>query len=89
MHIPSLYYLTVRGDKAAETRQVVIVRVGDDVECFHRAAELSVKVNFETLETPIPKRPPCILIRMGFTHMGKRLGSCIASCRVSNRACSP
>lgn len=29
--------------------------IGDDVECFRRAAELSVQVNFETLDTPIKK----------------------------------
>ena len=29
--------------------------IGDDVECFHRAAELSLKVNFEMLDEPIQK----------------------------------
>jgi hypothetical protein len=29
--------------------------IGDDVECFDRAAELSLKVNFEILDTPIKK----------------------------------
>jgi hypothetical protein len=29
--------------------------IGDDAECFHRAAELSLKVNFETLDAPIKK----------------------------------
>jgi hypothetical protein len=29
--------------------------IGDDTECFHRAAELSLKVNFETLDEPIHK----------------------------------
>jgi hypothetical protein len=29
--------------------------IGDDAECFYRAAELSLKVNFETLEAPIRK----------------------------------
>jgi len=29
--------------------------VGDDVECFHRAAELSLKVNFEVLDESIRK----------------------------------
>jgi hypothetical protein len=29
--------------------------IGDDMECFHRAAELSLKVNFEMLDEPIKK----------------------------------
>jgi hypothetical protein len=29
--------------------------IGDDVECFHRAAALSLKVNVETLDAPIRK----------------------------------
>jgi hypothetical protein len=29
--------------------------IGDDAECFHRAAELSLKVNFEILDAPIRK----------------------------------
>jgi hypothetical protein len=29
--------------------------IGDDAECFHRAAELSVKVNFEMVERPVTK----------------------------------
>jgi hypothetical protein len=29
--------------------------IGDDVECFHRAADLSLKVNFELVDEPIGK----------------------------------
>jgi hypothetical protein len=29
--------------------------IGDDVECFHRAAALSLKVNIETIDAPIQK----------------------------------
>lgn len=29
--------------------------IGDDVECFHRAAELSLAANFEMLDRPIRK----------------------------------
>ena len=29
--------------------------IGDDAECFHHAAALSLKVNFETLDAPIRK----------------------------------
>jgi hypothetical protein len=50
-----VYVLTVVGRMADERLAFRGLFVGDDVECFHRAAELSVKVNFETLETPIQK----------------------------------
>lgn len=53
--LPIVYALTVVGkDKAGET----VVRglfVGDDNECFHRASELSLKVNFDLLPKPIRK----------------------------------
>jgi hypothetical protein len=29
--------------------------IGDDIECFHRAADLSLQVNFEMLDRPIQK----------------------------------
>ena len=29
--------------------------VGDDIECFEKAAELSLKVNFTMLEEPVQK----------------------------------
>nr|MBP8976892.1 D-mannonate epimerase [Bacteroidota bacterium] len=29
--------------------------IGDDIECFYRAAELSLKVNFQMLESPLKK----------------------------------
>lgn len=54
-HLPIIYVLTVI---ARETEGRLAVRglfIGDDVECFHRAAELSLKVNFELLDKPIRK----------------------------------
>jgi nickel-dependent lactate racemase len=52
---PIVYVLTVIG-RTEEGRLVVRgLFIGDDVECFHRAAELSVKVNFEILDEPIQK----------------------------------
>jgi nickel-dependent lactate racemase len=53
--IPIVYVQTVvgrRGDGGLAVRGLFI---GDDVECFHRAAELSLKVNFEMVEKPIQK----------------------------------
>jgi nickel-dependent lactate racemase len=52
--LPIVYVLTVIG--RADARLAVRgLFIGDDVECFHRAAALSLKVNFETLDTPIQK----------------------------------
>ena len=54
-NIPIVYVLTVVGtDPAGE----VVVRglfIGDDVECFRLASELSVQVNIELLDRPIHK----------------------------------
>jgi nickel-dependent lactate racemase len=54
-NIPILYVLTVVGtDPAGE----VVVRglfIGDDVECFRLASELSVQVNIQLLDRPIHK----------------------------------
>ena len=54
-HLPIIYVLTVVGRMADGRLAVRGLFIGDDVECFHRAAELSLKVNFETLDTPIHK----------------------------------
>jgi nickel-dependent lactate racemase len=54
-HLPIVYALTVVGrttDEGLATRGLFI---GDDAECFHRAAALSVQVNFEKLDAPIRK----------------------------------
>jgi hypothetical protein len=45
----------VVGRRADGTLAVRGLYVGDDQECFHRAADLSVKVNFEHLDEPIRK----------------------------------
>lgn len=53
--LPIVYVQTVVGraeDGGLATRGLYI---GDDVECFHRAAELSLKVNFEMLDRPLRK----------------------------------
>jgi len=53
--LPIVYVLTVIGagdDGALKTRGLFI---GDDIECFHLAAELSLKVNFRILDEPLKK----------------------------------
>lgn len=52
-HLPIVYVLTVVGRRADGELAVRGLFIGDDVECFHRAAELSLKVNFELVEQPI------------------------------------
>src|SRR5580700_9143386 len=53
--LPIVYVLTVVG--RAEDGELAVrgLFIGDDAECFHRAAELSLKVNFETMDAPIKK----------------------------------
>jgi len=53
--LPIVYVLTVVGRTADDGLAVRGLFIGDDAECFHRAAELSLKVNFETLDAPIRK----------------------------------
>ena len=53
--MPIVYAQTVVGrddDGELKTRGLY---VGDDVECFNTAAELSLEVNFEMVETPLKK----------------------------------
>jgi nickel-dependent lactate racemase len=50
-----VYVLTVVGRAADGQLAVRGLFIGDDAECFHRAAALSLKVNFETLDAPIRK----------------------------------
>ena len=52
-HLPIVYVLTVVGRGADGRLAVRGIFIGDDAECFHRAAALSVKVNFEILDEPI------------------------------------
>jgi nickel-dependent lactate racemase len=53
--IPIVYVLTVVG--RAEDNRIAVrgIFVGDDAECFHRASDLSLQVNFEMLDEPIHK----------------------------------
>lgn len=54
-HLPIVYVLTVVGRRTDGDLAVRGLFIGDDVECFHRAAELSLKVNFEIVDEPIRK----------------------------------
>src|SRR6201996_6003688 len=54
-NIPIVYVLTVIGTNQAGELVVRGLFVGDDVECFHLASELSVQVNIQLLDKPIRK----------------------------------
>ncbi len=54
-HLPIVYVLTVVGRTADDGLAVRGLFIGDDAECFHRAADLSLKVNFEILDAAIRK----------------------------------
>jgi len=54
-HLPIVYVLTVIGRKEDGELAVRGLFIGDDIECFNLAAELSLKVNFEMLDEPIRK----------------------------------
>jgi len=54
-HLPIVYVQTVVSRRAGGGLAVRGVYVGDDIECFLRAAELSLKVNFEIVEDQIQK----------------------------------
>jgi len=54
-NLPIVYVLTVVGRREDGGLAVRGLFIGDDIECFQRAAELSLKVNFEMLDEPIRK----------------------------------
>ncbi|HEY0794424.1 MAG TPA: lactate racemase domain-containing protein [Acidisarcina sp.] len=53
--IPLVYVLTVIGRAAEGQLAVRGLFVGDDIECFYRASELSLLVNFEIVPEPLQK----------------------------------
>ncbi len=53
--LPIVYVQTVVGKNAAGRLAVRGLYIGDDAECFDRAAELSLKVNFQMLDREIKK----------------------------------
>jgi nickel-dependent lactate racemase len=54
-HLPIVYVQTVVGRRADGGLAVRGLYIGDDIECFNLAAELSLKVNFEMLGEQIRK----------------------------------
>lgn len=53
--LPIVYVLTVVGRKDDGTLAVRGLFIGDDAECFLKACELSLAVNFEVLSAPLDK----------------------------------
>jgi nickel-dependent lactate racemase len=54
-HLPVVYVLTVVGTNSDGKVAIRGLFIGDDAECFHKASQLSRKVNFFMLDTPIRK----------------------------------
>ncbi|HTW48137.1 MAG TPA: lactate racemase domain-containing protein [Acidobacteriaceae bacterium] len=54
-HLPIVYVQTVVGRAAEGGLATRGLFIGDDAECFRRAAELSLAVNFEMLSQPLRK----------------------------------
>lgn len=54
-HLPIVYVLSVVASRPDGRSVVRGLYVGDDLECFQLAADLSLKVNFEMVDEPIRK----------------------------------
>lgn len=54
-HLPVVYVLTVVGTDAEGQILTRGLFIGDDVECFQKAAELALRANFVMLDSPIRK----------------------------------
>jgi nickel-dependent lactate racemase len=54
-HLPIIYVQTVVRKDVNNKLQVCGLYIGDDMECFNKAAELSLQVNFEMLDKPLKK----------------------------------
>jgi nickel-dependent lactate racemase len=54
-HLPIVYVQTVVAQEADGSLKVRGLYIGDDIECFNRASELSLKVNFQMLDEPLTK----------------------------------
>jgi nickel-dependent lactate racemase len=53
--LPIVYVLTVVGVTASGKSVLRGLFIGDDIECFRRASDLSLRVNFAMLDQPISK----------------------------------
>lgn len=51
--LPVVYVHTVVGNDDTGGLAVRGLFIGDDIECFEKASELSVKVNFQMLDAPL------------------------------------
>jgi nickel-dependent lactate racemase len=54
-HLPIVYVQTVLSKNNANKLQLKGLFVGDDDNCYKQAAELSIKLNFQTFEKPLKK----------------------------------
>jgi nickel-dependent lactate racemase len=54
-HLPIVYVLTVVGTNEEGRPVARGLFIGDDIECFHKASELALRVNFVMLDAPIRK----------------------------------
>jgi len=54
-HLPLVYVQTVVGKDADNKLVVRGLYIGNDMECFVKAAELSLRVNFEMVDKPLKK----------------------------------
>ena len=54
-HMPIIYVLTVIGKDDEGKLAIKGLYIGDDIECFNLAAELSLKVNFVMLDEPLKR----------------------------------
>ncbi|MGK9476092.1 lactate racemase domain-containing protein [Melioribacter sp. OK-6-Me] len=54
-NLPIVYVLTVIGKNEKNELVLKGLFIGDDYECFKQAADLSLQVNFEMLDTPLDK----------------------------------
>ncbi len=54
-HLPIVYVLTVVAKDESGYLKIRGLYIGDDHECYYKAAELSLRVNFNMLEKPLEK----------------------------------
>lgn len=54
-HLPIVYVQTVVGNDGAGGLAVRGLFIGDDIECFYKASELALKINFTMLDTTMDK----------------------------------
>ncbi len=54
-NLPIIYVLTVVSENGQRNKKTRGLFIGDDIECFNRACELCLKVNFTMLDEPLKK----------------------------------